>query len=120
MNVKLIFFLFTVVIFLFVGCNSSTSSNVDCNGITPTYNADIAPILTANCAADGCHGNFLTQAGINLTTFSGAKNGSANSKFLKAIKHQSGAESMPPSPATKLSDDNILLIECWIQNGKPE
>lgn len=107
------------VMAFFVSCNKSSTTTVDCTGITPTYTADIAPIL-ATCAIDGCHGNIATQAGINLTTYANAKSGSSNSKFLKSIKHESGAESMPPAGFSKLSDDNIKLIECWIQNGKPE
>lgn len=92
---------------------------VDCTGVTPGYTADIAPVL-ATCAISGCHGDSGTQAGINLTTYENVKTASSNSKFLKAIKHESGAESMPPAGFEKLSDANIKLIECWIKNGKPQ
>ena len=92
---------------------------MDCTGVTPGYAADIAPVL-ATCASDGCHGNNGTQAGVNLKTYESVKTASSNSKFLKAIKHESGAESMPPAGFEKLSDANIKLIECWIKNGKPE
>lgn len=118
MSFKKIFIFLPVLALTWVGCGDKTEK-VDCIGITPKYTADIAPVL-ATCASDGCHDNVATQAGINLTTYENVKSGSANSKFLKAIKHQSGAQAMPPSGFDKLSDANIKLIECWIQNGKPE
>jgi cytochrome c553 len=119
MNSKVLFVLFLGISIGIIACGDNTEDKVDCTGVTPTYTADISPIL-ASCAIDGCHGNIATQANINLTTYEGAKSGSANSKFLKAIKHQSGAEAMPPAGNDKLSDANIKLIECWINNGKPE
>ena len=119
MKTKIFSFLLAFVLIGLYSCGNNTDDKVDCTGVTPTYTADISPIL-ASCAIDGCHGNVATQANINLTTYAGAKSGSANSKFLKAIKHQSGAEAMPPAGNDKLSDANIKLIECWINNGKPE
>jgi hypothetical protein len=105
---------------VFPGCGDDAVEKIDCSGITPTYSADIAPILNATCADDGCHGSVNSQAGIKLTNYAETKAGSGNSKFLKAIKYQSGATAMPPDPALKLSDAQVKLIECWIQNGKPE
>lgn len=103
---------------LITGCGDNDEP-VDCTGVTPGYAADIAPIL-ATCAVSGCHGNSGTKAGINLSTYENVKSVSSNSKFLKSIKHESGAESMPPSGFEKMSDANIKLIECWIKNGKPQ
>ncbi|MBK6361998.1 MAG: hypothetical protein IPL63_06345 [Saprospiraceae bacterium] len=120
MLVKNFFLVLLIASFIFVGCGHDPVEKIDCSGITPTYSADIAPILNATCADDGCHGNVNTQAGIKLTNYAEAKAGSGNSKFLKAIKYQSGATAMPPDPAFKLSDAQVKLIECWIQNGKPE
>lgn len=113
-------FLFSLILFAFtLGCTDKTDTTVDCTGLTPTYTADISVILST-CAIDGCHGSIATMANLNLTTYENAKSGSSNSKFLKAIKHESGVEAMPPAGFTKLSDSQIKLIECWIQNGKPE
>lgn len=119
MKAKYFFVSFILWSILFTSCNNDSTSNVDCTGITPGYAADIAPVL-ATCATNGCHGNSGTQAGINLTTYEKVKSASSGSKFLKSIKHESGAESMPPAGFQKLSDANIKLIECWIKNGKPE
>lgn len=102
-----------------LGCTGDDKPAVDCTGLTPTYTADVAPLLVT-CATDGCHGNIATMAEVNLTTYDNVKKSTENSKFLPAIKHQSGAESMPPAGFDKLTDAQIKIIECWIKNGKPQ
>ena len=91
----------------------------DCTGLTPTYTADIKPILDANCALSGCHDAITVEQGKNLSTYDGAKAASQNDDFLGAIQHKSGFSPMPRN-APKLSDELIKRIGCWVQNGAPQ
>ncbi len=107
--------IFTTV--LFFSCKKEDP--VDCTGVTPTYTADIAPILNQQCAFSGCHGGSNPSDGIDLSNYADAKAESSNGKVIASIKHSSGAKAMPQG-GQKLSDSDIKLIECWVQNGAPQ
>lgn len=102
-----------------VSCSKDDTPSSTCTGATPTYTADIADILNASCAYAGCHGGSFPADGLDLSTYSKAKNASLNGKVLASIKQQGGAKAMPIG-APKLSDALISKIDCWIQNGAPE
>lgn len=85
-----------------------------CDSMAYTYVDDVAPILNTNCATSYCHG--AGAAGIWLTNYDSAKQAASHGKFLKAIKHELGASPMPKT-GNKLSDPDIQVLECWIQNG---
>jgi|688.fasta_scaffold21791_4 mono/diheme cytochrome c family protein len=99
-------------------CKKETT-NIDCTGSTPTYVKDVKPILDGNCASSGCHAASNPSDGINLATYAGAKAAGGSSKFLDSIQHKGGAKAMPKS-ASKMSDDKIKTLYCWVQNGMPE
>ena len=81
-----------------------------------TYAANIKPILQNACFS--CHGNGLSQNGINFDTYSGVKAVADNGKLVGAITHASGFSPMPQS-APKLSDCNINKIKDWVNQGAP-
>jgi mono/diheme cytochrome c family protein len=99
-------------------CKKETTT-IDCSGTTPTYVKDVKPILDANCASSGCHGAANPSDGINLSTYAAAKNAGGSSKFLDSIQHNGGAKAMPKG-GSKMSDDKIKVLYCWVQNGMPE
>jgi hypothetical protein len=88
-----------------------------CDTINVNYEIDVKPIMQTNCATPYCH--ELGAGGIELNTYSQVKMTAEGGKFLKAVKHQSGATPMPKSGG-KLSDREIEVLECWIQNGYKE
>ncbi len=49
------------VVILAISCKKDEGDSIDCAGITPTYTADIKPILDASCAKSGCH-DAITKA----------------------------------------------------------
>ena len=104
---------------LLVACNKEEVTPIDCTGLTPTYTTDIKAILDTHCAISGCHGPYSHQAGIDLSNYEDASAASHNSNFLGAIQHKKGYEPMPKD-AAKLSDSNVQLLTCWVQNGSPE
>lgn len=112
----LIGFFFLSLLFI-VSCDKE-DTKVDCTGVSATYTKDIEKIMTASCSFVGCHDSTTKSEGVDLSTYEATKTASKSSKFLKSIKHESGASKMPKG-LDKLSDADIKLIECWVSNGTP-
>jgi hypothetical protein len=108
-----------LVLTIVYACKKDSITTYDCTGVTPTYNADIKTIVDANCATSNCHNASSKADGIDLSTYEFTKLNSTSDKFMKSIQHVGGAESMPRG-ASKLSEDKIKLIYCWVQNGQPQ
>ncbi len=108
-----------MLLFFFSACKKEDITQYDCTGITPTYTANIKSILDANCLGSGCHSGSLPARGYNLSNYSGAKNASGKSAFLGSIQHKSGYSKMPKG-GSQLSEADIKLVSCWVQNGAPE
>lgn len=86
-----------------------------------TYNTMVKSILTANCTLAGCHnGAAGSGGGIDLRTYTLAKAASQNKEMKKSINHQLGGSRNMPMGAPKLSQRNINIIECWMDNGYVE
>jgi cytochrome c553 len=112
-------------LFLFLGVIALTTDackkeeTVDCSGVAPTYTNTIKAIMDTKCATSGCHSAAAKVAGYDLSTYSGTSSGANSSKFMASIRHESGADAMPRG-ASKLDDNTIKQLACWIQNGKTQ
>lgn len=87
-----------------------------------SYQNDIHPIITANCAMTGCHpssgGEFSLVDYNSLISNGDIKAGNAHkSKLYKAVIGDIGTERMPPAPTSQLSDRQLKLIYIWIEQG---
>ena len=87
-----------------------------CDSLDILYTNDVAPIL-AGCSGSYCHGSGA--GGVTLSDYDNTKTAAESPKFLKAIKHESGASPMPKG-GNKLSDQQIETIECWVRSGSRE
>ncbi|HTJ50296.1 MAG TPA: hypothetical protein VL443_12620 [Cyclobacteriaceae bacterium] len=89
-------------------CPTTTSAVITRNG--PSFASDISSIITTKCAISGCHNGSKSP---NLTTYA-----RINSNASK-IKSEIVSGSMPPSnsSAGSLSQTQINLITCWINDG---
>ena len=105
--------------FILTSCDNSSDDMFDCDGITPTYTADVKPILDASCAKSGCHDAFTVQNGVNLSNYSTASAISQEERFLGVIHHREG---FPPMPfdGPKLPQAQLQILSCWVQNGSPQ
>ena len=79
-----------------------------------SYSEDVDPIINTKCAISGCHNGSLgaDKDWSNFETF--------QAKALTGIvKQRVVAHEMPPpgSPGGPLSEDQISIISCWIDNG---
>lgn len=113
-------FLFALC-FLILSCEKDEDilASFDCTNIEPTYDLEIKAILNRDCARSGCHSSSSQAGGINLGSYMAAETESSKPRFLGAINQLSDYEAMPRS-ASKLSDEDIKLITCWVDNGSPE
>ena len=85
-----------------------------CDGTATTYDNDISNIINDTCNSASCHG-------------SGASNGEWTSyKNLEAVLNNGDfekfvlTEQTMPKGTGSLSQDEIDLIQCWMEQGYPE
>lgn len=99
-------------------CGSQKPSGNECATFMVGYNADVKPIIDANCATT-CHSAASHAAGIDLSNYESVKAIATKSKFLGTVRHLAGFPAMPKK-AAKLSDSSIQILSCWVQNGMKE
>lgn len=86
-----------------------------------SYSANIAPIISSNCAYSGCHGDSA-RGNISLVSYSGLMSGGIEagapnkSKLYNSLKTL-GDDIMPKKPYSELTDKQIQLIYVWIGQG---
>ena len=73
-----------------------------------TFSGTVKPIIEANCAITGCHGNRQSPLFTNDDQIIAA---------ASRIKARTGAGTMPPSGP--LSATDIEAIACWVDAGAP-
>ncbi len=82
-------------------CPTSGSTTLASNG--PSYKSDISPIIVANCSS--CHSGNRNP---NLSSYTSIK--ASGASIVGAIN-----SNMPPGG--KLTQQQIALITCWVNNG---
>ncbi len=102
--------------------NSSDTTGGEDDG-SICFERDVLPIFISNCTQSGCHNSISREDGYDLSSYStivakGIKPGNyKDSKIYKVISKRSGDDIMPPPPYPRLSDEQILTIARWIQDG---
>ncbi len=115
---KLINAIFVLGLFSLIACTQKATT-FECASVSSTYTNNVKPILDASCATSGCHNATSKADGYDFSTYTNAKTHASHGHFLGSIQHLKGYEAMPKNSA-KLSDADIKLISCWVQNGTPE
>ncbi|ANI88431.1 hypothetical protein A9P82_03400 [Arachidicoccus ginsenosidimutans] len=93
------------------------SGGITCDTVNMKYQADVLPILTAECYS--CHSSqtYLSSgSNLNLEDFGILKSEADNGDLLNAIKHTGNVTPMPLN-LPQLSDCEINTITDWINNG---
>ena len=86
------------------------------------FERDVYPIIASSCTQSGCHNSSDRIKGRDYTSYDGilrdVKAGNYQaSQLYQVIKQSYGEGAMPPKPYNRLSDDQILLIATWIEEG---
>ena len=103
---------FVALMLFMVGCKDKKLTP-SCNGDTPTYDNGISAIINAECNATTCHGTGSSQA--EFTTYAGMALAISNGNLEKKVLVD---QTMPKNDF--LTQDQIDLIQCWVDNGYPE
>ena len=77
-------------------------------GAGTSLSADVMPIISANCAVTGCHNGTRSP---DLRTTSGVINSASR------VKARTSSETMPPSDRDPLTQAQIEIIACWVDEG---
>ncbi len=85
--------------------------------VAVTYDTDIKAIIDKYCAYSGCHVSGFPSG--DYSTYEGLEGFTASGSFKDRVVTQ---KNMPPSYAPdeelkSLDDDELQLIECWIEGG---
>lgn len=125
MSKQVIAFLSAIAV---VGCASKEETTVGpSQPAAPSLFAKVQPLLQQKCAA--CHGENGKE-GIDLRTYGSLMKGgehgaivvpgdAANSVLVQALRGTNGKKQMPMK-ADPLSEEEIKLVEDWIQAGAKE
>lgn len=94
-----------------------------CEGISPTYEVEIRPIIEASCAYSGCH---LGGAPGLYNSYEGLLANLNDGTFRQRVISQKDDPNvgMPPNYAPSdrpqdLTAEELNLIECWLDAGFP-
>jgi SprB repeat len=90
-------------------CQKSISIIVPRGNTGTSYTNDIKPIITTACSLPLCHD--AAQGAKNWTTYDNVKANAGN------IKARTGNGSMPTGTGPKLTQAQINLIACWVDDG---
>lgn len=100
---------------LHTSCEEKLASvNSDMASDTPTYEAQIKPLLQNRCL--GCHSGSNAPDGLDFTNTFTFMEHISNGRIVKAMQHAEGVKPMP-SPTEKLSDAEIAMVQLWISSG---
>ena len=92
------------------GGSTPTPNPVDCNGVTPSFSADVLPLVQTKCAINSdCHASGSTNSGGPFTNFTQVSGKASN------IKAQVTAGTMPKTGSITSAQKAILV--CWVNNG---
>ena len=118
---------FTIATLLLAACTNDSLGEPqmgDCDNLDVTYVSLIKPIIDESCAYSTCH---LDTAPGNYTTYGGLLPSLENGEFRNRVLNVKDDPTlgMPPafSPADRpssLTEDQLNLIRCWLDNNFPE
>ena len=98
-----------------------------CKTIMPTYTSTVKPIIDQTCAYTGCHAGRGIAPGL-YTTYNGLQVHIRSGSFVDRVINQKDNPTlgMPPDnssyPESKqddLTDEQLEIMQCWIQSGFP-
>jgi hypothetical protein len=101
-------------VFVFAAAGSCADNDLADYCLDYSYASSVNPIIMTKCAIEGCHNGDLGSS-FKWTDFSLFQQ-KAQSGIVKT-KVVSRAMPPPESPKGPLTDDEIMVISCWVDWG---
>ncbi|NJN41323.1 MAG: hypothetical protein HC811_02870 [Flammeovirgaceae bacterium] len=101
---------YTVKVMDATGCTITVNVNVPRGDTGTSYSSQVQNIIQTSCTISGCH-NGDNGSSINWLNFSNVQTNASN------IKLRTQAKSMPPLGQPALTQNQIDLIGCWVDDG---
>lgn len=99
-------------------CSNDKLEPVDrpeaCDDLQATFVKDLQPIIEGNCATAGCH-----ASGSTFGDYSTYDNMLDNLNSGAIMQRSIEFSDMPPAGSPPLTEDEKLLLECWLLDGHP-
>ncbi|MEO5804404.1 MAG: DUF1553 domain-containing protein [Verrucomicrobiota bacterium] len=114
---------FSVALLLNISLRAADPIRVSANSAEITFQKTILPILEKHCVE--CHGGETQKADLDLRTLQAILRGGESGEALvvpgdaahSLLFKQTKSQEMPPKKRTKLNNDELTLIEKWINSG---
>ena len=131
-NIIIITSLLSAIIIGVVACTTDPILPEDyLNNLTPddecppgvvVFKRDVLPIISSNCAFSGCHDAITAADDIVLDTYENIMKevepyDPNESELYESITETDNDDIMPPPPYSELSNNQIMLIKDWINQG---
>ncbi|MFK7906267.1 MAG: hypothetical protein AB8B69_14140 [Chitinophagales bacterium] len=116
------------ILFLMLGMITLASCEKE-EDVCATWDADIKPIVETTCSYSGCHSGgttanpFLSPASNDFTSYAAIKANLDNGTFAQRVlvdKDMPPAMFVPPGSPTELTQEQIDILQCWVDAGFPE
>ena len=91
-------------------CKKEAVTEYDCTGDTPTYTADVLPILENSCAIIGCHNFGSAQGGVSLADYDDTKAAASGELSLMPAESQTRSHIGTTSRTSALPVAAIQLL----------
>lgn len=111
----------------FVACTNDSLGEPqmgDCDNLDVTYVSLIKPLIDESCAYSTCH---LDTAPGNYTSYDGLLPSLQNGEFRNRVLNIKDDPTLgmppafsPPDRPTNLTEEELNLIRCWLDNNFPE
>ena len=122
--------LFGTVSLINQGCNADMLEPLEgCESLAQSYEGQVKDIIDQTCAYSGCHDGAGGIAPGNYRSYEGLRAILQNGTFVERTidQRENPSLGMPPdqtvypeSNQDDLSELQLEIITCWIQNGFPE
>ncbi|MEP7195074.1 MAG: hypothetical protein ABI851_01050 [Saprospiraceae bacterium] len=115
MRIKIAICFLTSTLIVFQSCTNDSGQSIEV-----CFQTEVLPIFVSTCTYSGCHNTFDNAKNLDLSNYEGILksiqpgNHRASDSYKVLISLNSP---MPPSPYDRLTEDKLLTIASWIDQG---
>ncbi|MAY84122.1 MAG: hypothetical protein CMP59_08315 [Flavobacteriales bacterium] len=101
-----------------------TTLDPSCDPGIAYFKEETEPLIQANCAVTGCHGNGSSSRGVKLDSYQDIistaginLNNPESSNLYQVLIDENESNRMPPAPRAAFTQDQINEVLLWIEQG---